>query len=281
MIILSLIFLLIRYLNIAYKRRGPWEKFGSDDIALITGGSNGLGLEISKLLIEKGVTVISLDIVEPVEKLESDKFRFFHCELANEEQLLATITKIKADIGIPTILINNAAIRHSESLIQLSYSKIQDVFQINTMSQVVLLKEILKDITGSHRLYVVTMASILGLVSPSHLSVYSASKAAIISLHDSLSHEIQNSRIRFLLVTPGQLDTRLFKDVKPPRQFLAPVIHAKDLAIQIVEKIDLGERGTLHGPLYTYFIPILRMLPYAFNEFARAFSQMDTSVTDN
>lgn len=248
---------------------------------MITGGSNGLGLEISKLLIEKGITVVSLDIVEPIEKLDTRKLHFFNCDLADKDQLLSTISKIKTDIGLPTILINNAAIRHAETLINLSYSKIQDVLQINTISQVILLKEILKEVTDNHRLYIVTVASILGLVSPSHLSIYSASKAAIISLHDSLSHEIQNSRIRFLLVTPGQLDTRLFKDVKPPRQFLAPVIHAKDLAIKIVQKIELGERGTLHGPLYTYFIPILRMIPYAFNEFAREFSQMDTSITDN
>ncbi len=266
----------INYSNTLYKQRGHWDNLGPDDIALITGGSNGLGLEISKLLVERHVNVVVLDKEEPNESIK-DNLRFIRCDLNDEKQLIKSINEIKSTIGLPTILINNAAIRHSETLLDLSYTKIKDLFQVNAMAQVILLKEIIKDIKDS-RLYVVTMASILGLVSPSHLSIYSATKAAIISLHDSLSHEIQNDQIRFLLATPGQLDTRLFSDVKPPRQFFAPVIHAQDLAVQIVEKIEFGERGTLHGPLYTYFIPILRMLPYSFSEFARFFSQMDTSV---
>jgi len=272
---------LIRRLNTLYKQRGYWDEVGEKDLALITGGSNGLGLEISKLLSQKQVRVIILDKEPPGEScFHNDKVHFIECDLNNESQLLRQINKIKTTIGIPTILINNAAIRHNESLLDLEYTKIKEILQINTLSQVILLKEIIKDVKPTSRLYIVTIASILGLVSPSHLSIYSATKAAIISLHDSVSHEIQKANIRFLLVTPGQLNTRLFSDVKPPRQFFAPVINAKDLASQIVGKFELGERGTLHGPLYTYFIPLLRMLPYSFNEFARSFSQMDTSVMD-
>lgn len=264
-------------MNTLYKQRGQWNQLGEGDIALITGGSNGLGLELSKLLAAKQVKVIILDKVEPNDRSIAQKVKFLRCDLNDEADLIRSINEIKSTIGVPTILINNAAIRHHETLLNLSYTKVKDIFQVNTMAQVTLLKEIMTEVKDS-RLYVVTIASILGLVSPSHLSIYSATKAAIISLHDSLSHENQNQNIRFLLVTPGQLDTKLFSDVKPPKQFFAPVIHAQDLAEQIVSKIQLGERGTLHGPLYTYFIPILRMLPYSVSEFSRSFSQMDTSI---
>ena len=116
--------------------------------------------------------------------------------------------------------------------------------------------------------------------SPSNLSLYSATKASIISLHDTLTHEYaSSSKIRFLLVTPGQLNTRMFKDVKPPKAFFAPVLDSTELARQIIERVELGERGVLNGPLYTYFIPLLRMLPFSLVELARWFSEMDTSVS--
>ncbi|CCH43549.1 3-oxoacyl-[acyl-carrier-protein] reductase [Wickerhamomyces ciferrii] len=273
------LWLIIKYINTLYKTRGPWDKLNSNDLALITGGSNGLGLEISKILISKKVKVLNLDIEPPIEKIDSI---YFNCDLSKENEIFEIINKIKNQYGIPTILINNAAIRHNELLIQLNYQKINEIIQINTMAPIILLKEFLKLHNPSKKLYIINMASILGLVSPSNLSIYSATKSFLVSLHDSLSHElISNKNIRFLLVTPGQLDTKLFKDVKPPREFFAPIIKSKVLANEIVNKIELGERGVIQGPFYTNFIPILRILPFFMNEFARWFSQMDTSVKQN
>lgn len=267
----------IYLLNKKYKTRGVWEGIGEKDIAVITGGSNGLGLELVKLLTQRHVRCVVVDREDISDKDVSRDVVFHKCDLSDAKLVLNTINQIKSQMGQPTILINNAAMRHFETLQELTYDQIKTVMTVNTLTPVMFMKELL---TSPSRLYTVNISSILGLASPANLTLYSATKASLISLHDSVSHEMShdNSK-RFLLVTPGQLDTRMFKDVKPPKQFLAPVVNAKTLAEQIVRCIEQGERGTLHGPMYTYFMPILKLLPYSVCEFCRWFSEMDNSVS--
>lgn len=272
------------FFNTRHKRRGgPWGSLGAEDVAVITGGSNGLGLNIARLLIQHGVQVIILDI-EPIQREDvasSLLTTYYYCDLRDDSQVAAAIRDILKNHDPVTLLVNNAGIRHSERFTDLSVSKEDSIWAINTRSPLLLLRAFLpRESRGAKRLYVVTVSSILGLVSPARLSLYSASKAALISLHDSLSHENSDSQVRFLLVTPGQLNTRLFSDVRPPKQRIAPIVSSAALAAQIVARANAGERGTLHGPAYTYFIPLLRLLPYSLNEFARWFSEMDTSVHD-
>lgn len=266
-----------------------WKSIGDNDIVLLTGGSNGLGLEISKLLQSRAKRVIVID-VEP-SPYESN-VEFHKCDLNNEEATLALVEKIVSDLEKEnqhiSVLINNAGIRHSKSLVNLLYEEIHSVFNVNVMAPIILLKSVI----GNHvrnvllrdrqaKLLVVTVSSILGLVGPKNLSVYSASKAAMIQIHESLTQEVRHyPTIRLLLVTPGQLTTRMFADVPATKQFLAPLVDARNLASEIVKKIDRGERGTLCKPLYTNFIPMMKVMPTALQDWCRKFSDMDNKVID-
>jgi short-subunit dehydrogenase len=268
------------YGNRRYKRRGAWDQLSSRDLALITGGSNGLGLAIMKQLIQRGVKVINIDIEPMPQQLSDVGVISFQCDLSEEKEVLDVLDTIKSNYGTPTVIINNAAIRHCERFENIAIGKIQKIMQVNTLTPILIIKHFLRD--KPKRLYVANISSILGLVSPSNLSIYSLTKSSIISLHDTLTHEyLSNGNIRFLLVTPGQLNTRMFQNVKPPKAFFAPVLDTAQLSEEIVHKIQQGERGVLNGPFYTHFIPLLRMLPFSVIEFARWFSEMDVSVTED
>ncbi|KAH3675165.1 hypothetical protein WICMUC_002821 [Wickerhamomyces mucosus] len=249
-----------------------WNK---NDIVLITGGSKGLGKNLIDLFLKKQIKVINID-KEPLDN-EDSKIYHYQCDLNDQNQLKSIIDIIKEKHGYPSIIINNAAIRHSNNLLELSSTEISSLLTINLISPISIYKSFIQ--FNSKRQYIITIASVLGFISPANLSIYSSTKAALISLHDSLTHELSsNGQIRTLLVVSGQLNTSLFKDINPPKQFIAPVIDSKKLADLIVEKIENGERGILYLPLFTLIVPLLKSLPNFLTEFIRWFSEMDTSV---
>lgn len=269
----------ISALNRRHKRSGPnWDKLGSEDVALVTGGSNGLGLELVKILLRLDVKVINLDKIEPPSRHEN--LSFYKCDLGNLTALTNVIAQIKKSGRLPTILINNAAIRHTKPFLHLSMEEIQTTDNVNLQSSLLLLRSFLKE--ESRRFYVINIASVLGLLNPVNLSMYSLTKAALISIHESLTYELRhkNPNIRFLLVLPGQLNTRLFQDVKPPKQFFAPVVKSEQLALKIIEKIQLGERGELYIPFFARYVPLMKMFPSCLRDLLRWLTDLDTSVRE-
>lgn len=294
------------------------------DIVLILGGSRGLGLEILRnfLAHEEDVKVCLVDIVPfDTEQMKSmydeylssisqkktantekntyeqfiQRLVFFQCDASDEQALLKVIKKVECEIGPVRILINNVGVKHNETFHQLTYKKIKSVLQTNLFSYILAMKLILKLRLAStaaannrrdkSRLFIVNVASVLGLIAPANLSVYSASKSAIIAIHESIIHEFlalkqlqPNLDVHFLLVKLGQLDTLLFNDVKPPKPFLAPVLSHKKVADQIYANVKHGVVGEITLPLYGKFVSVLRALPFFLVEWLRNFSEMDKSV---
>ena len=74
-------------------------------------------------------------------------------------------------------------------------------------------------------------------------------------MHKSLTAELRgHSKVKTVLVTPGQMDTGLFRNVKTPSNFLAPLVSPVEMAKDIVKLIDSGNGGHLSGPAYAQFI---------------------------
>ncbi|KAI5965638.1 uncharacterized protein KGF55_001000 [Candida pseudojiufengensis] len=273
-----------------YPYRKQWKSFSQTDIALITGGSNGLGLEIAKSLLVKDVTVYVIDKVSPPEKLFKDsKFNFIQCDLGDERDLKLKLSTLIHDLNAEnryiSILINNAGIRDNRSLVNLKFDKVKDLFNVNTIAQIFILQKILSNHLSYNvngKLSLVTVSSILGTFAPKNLSVYSATKAAQIMLHESLQQELkQFPKIRLMLVTTGQMNTELFKDVSAPKQFIAPVVNHVNLAREITEKVEKGYMGNLSRPFYANFLPGVRTTPLIVQDFCRWFSEIDEQIKES
>ena len=91
-----------------------------------------------------------------------------------------------------------------------------------------------------NRGYIITIASVLGYMSPARLSAYGASKSGLIALHESLTYELGSPSlnphgIKTLLVCPGQLKTGMFQGVKTPSTILAPELDPKFVASYVVK----------------------------------------------
>jgi NAD(P)-dependent dehydrogenase (short-subunit alcohol dehydrogenase family) len=273
------------YSNVSSERTLPLDN--EKDVAVITGGSGGLGRCLAARLADRGITtVVVLDIIlpEPADRVPGVHYR--RCDVSSFSQVQSAASEIRTRFGAVTILINNAGVVHGRNLLDMNEQEIQLVLRVNLYASFITIKVFLPDMLALGRGYVVTVASVLGYLAPKRLSAYGASKAGLIAMHESLTAEIRASyiadgsgrRVRTLLVCPGQMETTMFKGVQTPSPLLAPVLAPEDVAHKIVEMLSEGREGTLFMPCYAHFVPLLRVFPARFRDFARHLSGMDRAM---
>ncbi|EEQ39193.1 putative uncharacterized oxidoreductase [Clavispora lusitaniae] len=251
------------------------------DIVLVTGGCSGLGHHLVTEFAARGSRVVVLDVAEPRNPVRN--VTYYRCDIGSMDNVLACHERIKADIGIVTVLVNNAGITGGQTVLDLSVADIDKTVRVNLLSNFYTIKVFLPDMLKESRGYIVTIGSVLAYMSPARLSAYGASKAGLVALHESLTYELGppsvNSRgIKTLLVCPGQMKTDLFRGVRTPWSLVAPELEPAAVAQNVVHCLELGERGEIQMPFYGKFLPVYRAIPWPVAELARHLSGIDRSM---
>ncbi|EER31320.1 conserved hypothetical protein [Candida tropicalis MYA-3404] len=255
------------------------------DIVLITGGASGLGKQLVLQLKYKKANVVVFDIKIPSEPEKVPGVAYYQCDVSDRQQILQTQKMVQREIGVVTVLINNAGIATGKTVLDLSYLEIEKTIQVNLLSSFYTIKAFLPDMILKNRGYIITIASVLGYMSPARLSAYGASKSGLIALHESLTYELGSPSlnphgIKTLLVCPGQLKTGMFQGVKTPSTILAPELDPKFVASYVVNAIEQGRRGEIKLPLYGKVIPIFRAFPWPIVELTRKICGIDKSMVE-
>lgn len=278
LVLLSLMLHVMVYLNHSYKERGRWPNLQNkpQSTCVITGGSNGLGLAMVEQFLFQFpcMTVVIIDKCVP--KLKHSNIVFYQCDLSDSDEVESVLDQIILNHGNVDVLVNNAGIRNKyQNFSNIRREDLSLIFKVNVVAPTIILQKLApKD--EARQFYLVTIASVLGINAPAKAATYAATKASLIALHESWSHEHSDENlVRSLLVLPGQLDTAMFQGFKPPKEFLAPLVDPEKLAVEIVNCCRSGVRGELCAPLYANFMYILKGSPYMLVQLARKFSGMD------
>jgi NAD(P)-dependent dehydrogenase (short-subunit alcohol dehydrogenase family) len=126
---------------------------------------------------------------------------------------------------------------------------------------------------------VVTVSSVIGQTGAAHLTDYSASKAGLTAMHRSLAAELKtHPEIKMVLVTPGQLSTPLFRGLKTPSSFFAPVLEPVEVAKEVIATIDGGSSAWLALPFYARWIDWMNVMPVGIEKLARWASGVDMAM---
>lgn len=252
------------------------------DIILITGGCSGLGKEIVLQLLNRGYPHIIVFDINIKNKLKFNDVHYYECDVSDFYEIAKIQDQIKLDVGIVTCIINNAGIMIGKPLIEMTNVEIDKLININLVSNFYINKLFLPDMIKIRKGYIITIASVLGYMSPANLTVYGASKSGLIAMHEVLTNELSfnSNNIKTLLICSGQLKTEMFKDVKTPSNILAPEIQPSYLASKIIEFCEVGKRGDYKIPLYGNFLPIFRSLPWPVTKIARIISGMDHTMNE-
>mgnify|MGYP003362246007 FL=1 len=255
-------------------------------IILITGGSNGLGLQLAKTFgSDSNVkSLIIMDLAESKElkdlkRIYGNKIIFKKCDLSIPYRARDVTRDILSKYGRVDSLICNAGVRQYKDFIDLKLEELHTLVQVNFISHCEMINEVVKNHkieNPEDRLHIVAVSSVLGFVSPMSLGIYSATKASLTNFMDALRYEVPN-QIVLSTICPGQLTTDMFSDIDVGKGFLAPLVDHRKLARRIVEIIRNGRNGLFAYPFYARFMPAFRCMPWYIYQALRKFSAMDRS----
>ncbi|KAF1833724.1 short chain dehydrogenase/reductase [Decorospora gaudefroyi] len=261
----------------------PREVDLAEEVIVITGGVDGLGGLLAETYGMRNANIAVLDTKKVDEDEAEDKgILYYQCDVSDAQQVEAAAAKIVDDLGAPTILINNAGIVQTKSILDSTAEDVERIFRVNTLSHFTTLRAFVPYMLKEGRGTIVTVSSVLGHLGAANLSAYTASKAALLALHQSLRAELAQNpdakEIKTILVTPGQMGTNMFTGVKTPSNFLAPIVTPAEIGKDIIRLIEKGESGEVALPLYSRYIPILGSLPVGVQHLVRKWSGMDKAV---
>ena len=169
--------------------------------ALVTGAASGIGLATALALQEAGATVLGLDLVP-----SGKGFEVMRCDLADEAQIVAAVSKGAERLGGYDILVNNAGILREMPLGDLTAAHIDQMFAVNVRGAMLVAREVLPHLPEGGR--IINIVSELAYLGRAGGSVYAATKAAMIGATRSWAREL-SPRILVNAVAPGPTDTPL------------------------------------------------------------------------
>ena len=191
----------------------------SGRVAIVTGGSRGLGEEMAEGLAEAGASLMICARREQwlAPTLESFRGRGFKaegltCDVADPNQVQAVVDKTMATYGKIDILINNAGIAWAAEPETMPLDKWQKVIDTNLTGTFLFSqaagREMLKRRSGCI-INIASIAGMIGSVSTSHWAGYAASKAGIVGLTRELASTWARSGVRVNAIAPGYFHSRL------------------------------------------------------------------------
>ena len=202
----------------------------NDKVAIITGGTRGIGLETAKVFLENNAKVAILGskeetvnnaIKELLEINNNYQVIGFHPNLTNESELKETFEKIKEHFGNIDILVNNAGLSSSTPLTSYKEEELNKLIDINIKGVFLSSKNIVPFLEekGGVILNTSSMVSIYGQPSG---SMYPTSKFAVNGLTKSLARELAPKNIRVNAVAPGIIETDMVANL--PKEVIEPLL---------------------------------------------------------
>ena len=169
--------------------------------AIVTGGSSGMGLAISRKLRREGMEVIVFDLQPPPEN-----FPFFPVDIRSDEQIKRALAKIET----LDVLVNNAGIYFEKYLEDTTNDELDKMVDINIKGTYLMTRNCMDKIKIA-RGSIVIIASCLGLVPELTSPLYCTTKAGLIMLTKCLAQQYADQGVRVNCVLPGPIDTPLLR----------------------------------------------------------------------
>ena len=196
-------------------RRLPFGQPPSPDDAnrrvLVTGGASGLGLALATAFLERGDRVIVADLAPTDARPASvpEDARYLRLDVRSEGEWTAAREQIEKIWGGLDVLVNNAGIAQGGRIEMLTEEDWKQIIDINVLGVTRGCRTFVPMLKAQGRGYIVNTASLAGLVHPPAMSSYTAVKAAVVAISESIRWELQPFGIDVSVVCPSFFRTNL------------------------------------------------------------------------
>lgn len=224
-------------------------------VILITGGASGIGKIMCRLMLERKAKVVIWDISQTnidatlAEFSNEENVFTYQLDASNIEQIKQTAKKVREEIGIVDVIINNAGIIVGKFFNEHSLDDISKTMEINAIAPMYITREFLGDMINQNSGHICNIASSGGLISNPKMSVYAASKWAMIGWSDSLRLEMNQMKkdVKVTTILPYYINTGMFDGV----QSKIPILQPEAAALTIVKAIEKNKKLiTIPGYIY-------------------------------
>ena len=193
--------------------------------AVVTGGSTGLGLAITRCLISAGAKVVVLSMETEEQAAEAlkefgDKAVYYPFNITETDKTQAMVDRILAEQGPVSILINNAGNHCKKFIWEMSVEEYVNVLNVHLVGAFALTKALVPQMKELGHGRILFQASMTSYIGQPQVAGYSTAKAGYLGLIHTLTAELAEYGITVNAIAPGWIDTPMFHkatDNDPPR----------------------------------------------------------------
>jgi NAD(P)-dependent dehydrogenase (short-subunit alcohol dehydrogenase family) len=249
-----------RALNNKTKATFNWDK----EIVVVTGGSGGIGATIVQQLASRGTKVIVLDII-PLTFKAPTSVSYYKCDITNYENVVAVAAEVRKNVGDPTVVVANAGINRNKAILAASQKDVELTFGVNNLGIIWAAKAFLPSMAANNHGHFVITASQAGYLANAYLVDYCATKSAAITIYEGLQTEMKHlykaPAVRISCISPGAVDTQMFKGIEAPSNFFYPRLLPKDVGNAVCQILWSGEAQNVMIPAAAYASYAFKLFP--------------------
>lgn len=181
----------------------------------VTGGSQGIGLELVKQLLAEGhnvaVTGRNLETVKNAIDTTSPQFLPLQVDIVDEASVAKAVAQTITQFKSIDVLVNNAGYGLIGGIEETSASEVQAIFDINVFGLLNVTRAILPHMRAAGSGYIFNLSSVFGLISGAAWGLYCSSKFAVEGLSEALAQEVKPFGIHVTIIEPGYVRTNFLK----------------------------------------------------------------------
>ena len=218
--------------------------FDENQVAVVTGGTRGIGRSVSLQLAEHGVAVVATYYSdEDAASTTEEKLATFdqptgvvQFDVGDQDAVETAFSEIREEFGSPDILVNNAGTMINSLSIRMSPEEWDRAIQTNLSGAFYCSRESISDMLRGDGGAIVNVSSVGALHGWSGQANYAASKSGLLGMTRSLAREVGSRGIRVNAICPGYVDTQLLET-----QQARGDIDREQLLEQLLEREDIPQ----------------------------------------
>ncbi len=188
------------------------ERELEDKVAIVTGGSRGIGLAIAQSLADAGARIAVIGrngerAKQAAAALPGDGHKGFACDVADSAQVTDTVAAIQEGLGSVDILINNAGLTRDNILMRMKDEEFDEVIAANLKGAFNFTRAVTRGMMKKRDGVILNITSVVGIVGNAGQTNYAASKAGMIGMTKSVAKELASRGIRCNALAPGFIRT--------------------------------------------------------------------------
>jgi 3-oxoacyl-[acyl-carrier protein] reductase len=210
-------------------------------IALVTGGSSGIGFATAHKLIAAGAKVAICGRDERKLKRAADDLGALGiaADVSDERDVVAMVGRVIEAFGDYNVLVNNAGFGSFAPLLETKLEEIQRVYATNVFGAMLVARESARHFVSKQYGNIVNVASTAGQRGFAGGTAYASSKFALHGLTECWRAELRKSNVRVMQVNPSEVQTAFFRD----RAFNPRKLQAEDIADAIAAMLAMDDRA--------------------------------------